>query len=236
MIFTWPPGGNRTSALSLAPRAFLRDGAAHACSLEQTGTTHSRDVPFRFHSAVHQHDRALGNRSADHVHRLRDLVLAVDQPDQADQQPKQDLVTGEHDQQSDFQSAIVLINRRIKAEREVITFVPVCSRVAGMHCIIPKDRRAIKRERVYISTREPSERKTYAPMLPKRSAQEQRSVDCYCGAGDGVGEAASVAGDGVGAVVSTVEDGAAGAGNTAPLNIFDLCCFWVCEPFRRRCL
>jgi hypothetical protein len=31
------------------------------------------------------------------------------------------------------QSAIVLMNRRIKAEREVITFVPVCSRVAGMH-------------------------------------------------------------------------------------------------------
>ena len=48
---------------------------------------------------------------------------------------------------------------------------------------------------------------------------------CYCGAGDGVDEAASVAGDGVAAVVSIVEGVAAGAGNTAPLNMFDLRCF-----------
>src|SRR6266516_8111056 len=31
------------------------------------------------------------------------------------------------------QSAIVLTNRRMKTERDVITFVPVCSSVAGMH-------------------------------------------------------------------------------------------------------
>jgi hypothetical protein len=37
------------------------------------------------------------------------------------------------------QSAIVLMNRRMKAERGVITFVPVCSKVAGMRCIIPED-------------------------------------------------------------------------------------------------
>jgi len=37
------------------------------------------------------------------------------------------------------QSAIVLMNRRMKAEREVRMFVPVCSSVAGMLCIISKD-------------------------------------------------------------------------------------------------
>jgi hypothetical protein len=31
------------------------------------------------------------------------------------------------------QSAIVLMNRRMKAERDVITFAPVCSSVTGMH-------------------------------------------------------------------------------------------------------
>ena len=35
---------------------------------------------FRVHSAIHQHRRPLDGRSADHVLRLRDLVLAVDQP------------------------------------------------------------------------------------------------------------------------------------------------------------
>jgi len=59
------------------------------------------------------------------------------------------------------------------------------------------------------------------------SAQVARWTDY--GVGDGFGEAASVAGDGVGAVVSTVEGGTAGAGNTAPLNIFDLRCFWLCN-------
>ena len=57
------------------------------------------------------------------------------------------------------------------------------------------------------------------------------------GVGDGVDEAASVAGDGVGAaVVSTVEGGAAGAGYTAPLNIFDLPCFWLCNCSGACCL
>ena len=31
------------------------------------------------------------------------------------------------------QSAIVLMNRRMKTERDVITFVPVCSASLGMH-------------------------------------------------------------------------------------------------------
>src|SRR5881227_1734726 len=35
---------------------------------------------LHFHSAVHQHDCALDNRSADHVLRLRDPVLGADQP------------------------------------------------------------------------------------------------------------------------------------------------------------
>jgi len=37
------------------------------------------------------------------------------------------------------QSAIVLMNRRMKTERDVVTLVPVCSSVAGMHCIISKE-------------------------------------------------------------------------------------------------
>ena len=68
------------------------------------------------------------------------------------------------------------------------------------------------------------------------SAEARRSRLRLICAGDGVGEAASVAGDGVGAVVSTVEDEAAGAGNTAPLNMFDLSCFCVCDPSSARCL
>jgi len=40
------------------------------------------------------------------------------------------------------QSAIVLRNRRIKAERDVMTFVPVCSSVAGMHLHHLEGRRA----------------------------------------------------------------------------------------------
>ena len=50
-------------------------------TLEQTGTNPTaagrRSV---FILRVDPHDRALDNRSADHVHRLRGLVLAVDQP------------------------------------------------------------------------------------------------------------------------------------------------------------
>jgi hypothetical protein len=38
------------------------------------------------------------------------------------------------------QSAIVLMNRRMNAERDVRMFVPVCSSVAGMHSIISKER------------------------------------------------------------------------------------------------
>src|SRR4029077_18358106 len=51
------------------------------------------------------------------------------------------------------QSAIVLMNRRMKTEREVRTFVPVCSSVVGMHCIISKEgalrkpERALRRKR-----------------------------------------------------------------------------------------
>jgi len=40
------------------------------------------------------------------------------------------------------QSAIVLTNRRMKTERGVITFVPVCSSVAGMHLHHLEGRRA----------------------------------------------------------------------------------------------
>src|SRR5436309_13756399 len=40
------------------------------------------------------------------------------------------------------QSAIVLTNRRIKTERDVITFEPVCSSVTGMHLHHLEGRRA----------------------------------------------------------------------------------------------
>src|SRR5437879_13414139 len=36
------------------------------------------------------------------------------------------------------QSATVLMNRRTNAERDVVTFVPVCSRVTGMHLHHPQ--------------------------------------------------------------------------------------------------
>ena len=36
------------------------------------------------------------------------------------------------------QSATVLMNRRINAERDVMTFVPVCSRITGMHLHHPQ--------------------------------------------------------------------------------------------------
>jgi hypothetical protein len=48
------------------------------------------------------------------------------------------------DRQNDF---VVLMNLRMKAERGVITFVPVCSSVAGMRCIISKEGALRKRER-----------------------------------------------------------------------------------------
>ena len=60
------------------------------------------------------------------------------------------------DRQNDF---VVLMNLRMKAERGVITFVPVCSSVAGMRCIISKEgvlrkpERALRRERGCDSSR-----------------------------------------------------------------------------------
>src|SRR6267143_496041 len=59
------PGGSASalsskSALSLASHAFLRDDATHACNAgANRHKSHSRGTTFRFHSAVHQHDRAL---------------------------------------------------------------------------------------------------------------------------------------------------------------------------------
>src|SRR5882724_4461644 len=107
------------------------------------------------------------------------------------------------------QSAIVLMNRRIKAERDVTMFVPVCSSAAGMHCIISKEGARCKRERVYASFRRPIVTGYTDIAQGWPSAQLARWTDY--GVGDGFGEAASVAGDGVGAVVSTVEGGVAGA-------------------------
>jgi hypothetical protein len=129
------------------------------------------------------------------------------------------------------------MNRRIKAERDVITFVRVCSRVTGMHL---HHSQGTKQAQAQISEYERMERvvfnalaKEMSLVLPVLNPFTDRSLGttaldwtCYSGAGDGVGEAASVAGDRVGAVVAV---GAAGAGNTAPLNIFDLRCFWLCN-------
>jgi hypothetical protein len=127
----------------------------------------------------------------------------------------------------------VLMNRRIKAERDVTMFVPVCSSAAGMHCIISKEGARCKRERVYASFRRPIVTGyTVAQGWP--SAQVARWTGY--GVGDGFGEAPSVAGEGVRAVVSPVEGGVAGAGNTAPLNIFDLRCFWLCNCSGACCL
>src|SRR5437868_13390232 len=44
-----------------------------------------------------------------------------------------------------LQRATVLINRRMNAERGVTTFGPVCSNVAGISCIISKERVLCKR-------------------------------------------------------------------------------------------
>src|SRR5512132_3725972 len=41
--------------------------------------------------------------------------------------------------------ATVLMNRRMNTERRVATFGPVCSSVAGMSCIIPKEGTVCKR-------------------------------------------------------------------------------------------
>src|SRR5258708_39115505 len=140
------------------------------------------------------------------------------------------------------QSAIVLMNRRMKTERRpaAVGFVPVCSSVAGMPCIISKEgalrkrERALRRECGCARSRRGAVKITAIFRPPCRSAAVAHRT--YYGVGDGVGELASVAGGRVGAVVSTVEDGAAGAGNTAPLNIFDLRCFWFCVPSSARCL
>jgi hypothetical protein len=47
------------------------------------------------------------------------------------------------------QSAIVLMNRRMKAERDERMFVPICSSVAGMRCIISKERIRRKRRQAF---------------------------------------------------------------------------------------
>jgi len=149
------------------------------------------------------------------------------------------------------QSATVLINRRMKTERDVIMLVPVCSRVTGMqlHHSQGTNRAQAKMSRVFslgikeydaIRTPIPSIARDLlasAPGTRKFSTQSQSkpgaSMRSYCGVGDGVGEAVSSAADEVGAVVSTVEDGTvglvAGAGNTAPLNNFDFCGLWLCN-------
>jgi hypothetical protein len=59
------------------------------------------------------------------------------------------------------QSAIVLMNRRMKAERRpaAVGFVPVCSSVAGMPCIISKEGALRKRERFEESADAPSARR-----------------------------------------------------------------------------
>src|SRR5258705_13985960 len=144
------------------------------------------------------------------------------------------------------QSAIVLMNRRMKAERRpaAVGFVPVCSSVAGMPCIISKEgvlrkrERALRRECGCASSRRAAVKITAILRPPCRSAYVAHRT--YYGVADGVGEIASTAGDGVGEAASTAEDGigemAAGAGNTAPLNIFDLRCFWLCNCSGPRCI
>jgi hypothetical protein len=112
----------------------------------------------------------------------------------------------------------------MKAERDVRMFVPVCSSAAGMPCIISKDEARRKRGAF-------ASRRILTPNLHKSALGNSKipvSADAlacsrtYYGVADGVGEAASVTGDGVAELAS-------GAGNTVPLNIFDLPCFWFCN-------
>jgi len=44
-----------------------------------TNRTERSDAAFRVHSAIHQHRRLMVSRVADHVLRLRDPVLGIDQ-------------------------------------------------------------------------------------------------------------------------------------------------------------
>src|SRR5215813_1410662 len=136
------------------------------------------------------------------------------------------------------QSAIVLMNRRMKAERGEITFVPVCSSVAGMPlhhlggCHAMQERSEHFDQRGCACSWE-SHNKSYADIAPSFPKSIGNAPRTYCGVDDGVGETASVASDGIGAVASTAGDGfgrtAAGAGSTAVLNICDLRCLWFCN-------
>src|SRR2546421_739526 len=142
------------------------------------------------------------------------------------------------------QSAIVLINRRMKAERDVTMFVPVCSSVAGMHCIISKER--IRRKRRSATTeggtrcpQRVGKRKCVCPPVPQSFSRtgprnEGSKLDLlHYGVGDEVGKVASAAEDAVGELASTGGDGvgevASGAGNTAPPDISNLRCLWLCN-------
>src|SRR5438094_10547788 len=126
------------------------------------------------------------------------------------------------------QSAIVLMNRRMKAERELRMFVPVCSSVAGMPCIISEEGALRKHERALRSARMQRPRTTGETVYSdhagvSRSAEVARRP--YYGVGDGLGEVASTAADGVGEPASP-------AGATALPDIFALskfCCHWRCK-------
>jgi hypothetical protein len=165
----------------------------------------------------------------------------------ADQQPKQDLVTGEHDQQSDRPKR----DRADKPQNENRTGrnhvgAGLLKSYGHAFASFPRNEScasADKRVRKDGTScfQRVGKGNAFGPLVLNPFTERSLGTTvldwtCYCGAGDGVGEAASVAGDGVCAVASTVEDGAAGAGNTGPLNIFDLFCFCVCDPSSVRCL
>ena len=129
-----------------------------------------------------------------------------------------------------------------EVERELTIFVPVCSSVAVMHCMISRksavqerSTRWKKKARLrlgseshrdrYTGIARPNSRVSCRPM--RKPASSSRQSAClasrtYCGVADGIGDIASVAGDGIGEVAS-------GAGNTAPPDIFDLGCLWLCN-------
>ena len=123
------------------------------------------------------------------------------------------------------------MNRRMKAERRpaAVGFVPVCSSVAGMPCIISKEgalrkrERALRRECGCASCGRAAVKITAILRPPRRSAYVAHRT--YYGVGDGVGEVASTVGDRVG-------ESASAAGNTALPDIFALskfCCHWRCK-------
>ena len=138
------------------------------------------------------------------------------------------------------QSAIVLMNRRMKAERRpaAVGFVPVCSSVAGMRCIISKEgvrckrERALRRERGCASSRRATVTGSTDITQGWRSAQVARWT--YYGVGDGVGkvasaeedtvgELASTGGDELGEAASSAEDVVGDAGDTAAPGIHAFC-------------